>query len=109
MTACLLSLLVFPGAGHVYLKRVRTGIAIMAASLVAFMVLLTGIFRIVRLMLDDFANGLIPADTVILTELITQRMHDGSQESLGMALTLLLCLWIGSIVDAVRIGMQEKR
>lgn len=105
--AALLSLLVFPGTGHVWLKHKKSGFGIIAISLACLAYLIITISKVVMTMIDDVANGRIAADVVNLSDIVHQQLSSGNNSLLGIASTLLTVCWLGSAVDAFRLGMKK--
>ncbi len=106
LKAALLSALVFPGLGQLWLKRYRRGavfIGVFCAGLAAV---------VVKSVQTSMAvlEKLEVADVTIDMNTITQAAENAisASDSLwinGLLLVLLL-IWIGSIVDAWRIGKK---
>jgi hypothetical protein len=96
--AALLSGLVFPGAGHLYLRRVGRGCLFVAATLAASYVYFGDWARRISTLVDQVQAGSLPADPFVIAE----RLHAlGPGSSLVTACGwLLVVCWLGSIVDA---------
>lgn len=107
VTAALLSLLVFPGTGHVWLNKRKTGFSIIFISLIALFILLIEIYKVVMDVLGDINTGRIDINPDQLTATIMAHIANNSG-SLNTALTLLIACWIISTLDAFRIGLQKS-
>lgn len=105
--ATLLSLLVFPGTGHVWLKQVKTGMVIMAISLLSLLVFIVEIFKIVWQTLEEINYGRAN-DMAGLTELVHQQISQSNSGLLHLSLVLLLVCWFGSVADVLRISLSKK-
>lgn len=103
-TAVLLSALVLPGAGHLYLKHYPRGIALIAASLVCVWVIIDSAMRQASLVLDqlDIEGGALDAGQ--LSALATQT-SSGSGDTIA-TLVLAGC-WVIGMVDAYRLGNKS--
>lgn len=98
LAASLLNAFVFPGAGHIYLKRATRGLLFLVPSLVALFVLMQRVLDTASGIADRLADGRIPLDpTAIATEISRQgTLHGGATDFLS---AVLVVCWIGSIVD----------
>lgn len=98
LAASLLNAFVFPGAGHIYLKRATRGLLFLAPSLVALFVLMERVLDTASDVAARVADGRISLDaTAIATEVSRQgTLHGGATDLLS---AVLLACWIGSIVD----------
>jgi len=103
--AALLSGLVFPGLGQIYLKQYLRGFAIiliMVSSLSSIIVMVT----ISALKTIGNLQNQGSADIAIASSLITSASTDYAL-FYNISLMLIVCCWIFSIVDAYRIGKRE--
>lgn len=107
--AALMSLLVFPGTGHVWLKKTKLGMSLIFISMMALLVSIAEIFKVIMRVLNDINSGRINIDPELLTATIMENLHNGSNNSslLNTALTVLIVCWIFSTLDAFRIGLQK--
>ena len=107
--AALMSLLVFPGTGHVWLKKTKLGMSLIFISMMALLVSITEIFKVIMRVLNDINSGSISIDPELLTATILENLHSNSNNSslLNTALTVLIVCWIFSTLDAFRIGLQK--
>lgn len=106
VTAALLSLLVFPGTGHIWLNKRKAGFGIILISLIALFILLIEIYKVVMDVLGDINSGSIDINPDQLTATIMAHIANSSG-SLNIAFTFLIVCWIASTLDAFRIGLQK--
>ncbi len=106
--AVLLSALVFPGLGHLFLKRYGTGLLLIGiASAATYLLIVNTVERSLRIM-DDIQNG-TQLNTADLASLVSHQSAGQTSQLLDMAPTILLICWIIGIVDSYRIGrVQDK-
>jgi hypothetical protein len=106
--AALLSGLVFPGVGHLYLRRYLRGvlIAAAAAALSYFMisVALNSAFDIA----GKIQSGDVPLNVESISELVS-RESQGNEDSTDIAAMALFVLWIIGIVDSYREGRAREK
>lgn len=109
MKAALFSALVFPGSGHLYLKRYVIGFVLVVVSVVALYVLLSTALEVAQVVSAEMLNGEITLDTEsISAEITRQRANSGSRFA-DISSYLLLACWLVGIVDSFRAGRQEDR
>ena len=104
--AALLSAFVFPGAGHVFLRRYIAASVFLMVSAVAFYILLAGLLAQAQTIADKMIQSGVQLDVAAISELVTQQSgvtDDGSSP----ALAVLVFFWLASIVDAYRLGQDR--
>ena len=107
--AALLSALVFPGLGHLYLKRWVTGVVLAGVAGFALSTIVSIVQRVTREVARQVESGAVGADVYSLTTMVTQQMH-GSEQAANVASTALLACWLIGIVGAYLQGrLQDKR
>lgn len=109
ITATLLSALVFPGAGHLYLRSYLRGcilLAIAAATLVDFIRRAWHEAELIREQFIDQINsgGIIDLDLLVAKTMNTVD-HIDSQPFTIATLVLLAC-WLIGIIDSHRLGKK---
>lgn len=107
--AALLSALVFPGAGHLYLKRWLTGALLAGVAVYAVYTIASVMLRVTRHIARQVESGAVSADVETLTQLVTQQLSD-SEQATDMATTVLIGCWVIGIVGAYLQGrLQDRR
>ena len=104
--AVLLSVLVFPGAGHILLKKYTTGISLIIASAISLTVLIYNIMqRTVEILNNIPASEILKLDIMSLSKMLAQT----DTWQMQISTTILLILWIISIVDSYRISRKQAQ
>jgi len=93
-----LSLLLFPGAGQLHLKRTRRGLAFMAPALAALAYLLNDAVDQANRIADQILSGAASMDPVALAAQI--EAGGGNTFWANVAAGVLLLCWIGAVGDA---------
>lgn len=106
--AALLSALVFPGAGHLYLKKYPVGIGLLVISVGLLYVVLTGVVDEAVAISEQLQSGAVPASAASISALLEQTQAVQT-DALNLASTALLVCWLAGIVDAYRLGMRRDR
>ncbi len=96
--AVLLSLLVFPGAGHLYLKRGMRGLAFLAPALLAVLYIFNQAVDEANKIVGQLTSGAMPLDPAAMAAQIEQ--SGGNTTLANVASAVMLICWIGSAVDA---------
>ena len=106
--AALLSGLVMPGAGHLYLKKYPQGFALMIFALGCLAVLLVTITRQALTVVEKLQaeGGVISADRIV--ELTNQVAASSDGYTSSMSFYLLVACWLVALVDACRLGAKAK-
>jgi len=102
--AVLLSALVFPGAGHFYLKKKITGSVLAGSAFFGLYSIVSGILERAQLIADKIVSGEIQPDMTIISELVSSQSSGAEAQSLSIATTVLIISWVIGIVDSYRVG-----
>lgn len=99
VSAALLSALVFPGAGHLYLRRPLRACVFVLPTLVAGFVFAGDIMRRASALADQVMAGTLPLDPAIIA---ARLQAQGGTSALATACgVVLVACWLGSIIDSV--------
>jgi hypothetical protein len=104
MKAALLSALVFPGAGHFYLKKHLVGIILTAAALTSLAVVISQALERAQKIAEKIQSGDIPLDIAMISELVSEPPTGSEANLLNIASAVLIITWLIGIIDAYRIG-----
>ena len=107
--AALLSLFVFPGVGHLYLKRYWRGLVILflffagsAYMIWSVTVSVLNRFDDVMVMIEGNAKNLQDIPDIVGSKMFTTGLY---QEVVFCG---IICIWIFAVLDAYRIGRQRE-
>lgn len=107
--AALLSALVFPGLGHLYLKRWVTGALLAGVTSYAAYTMVSVVLRVTRDVARQIESGVVSANLETVTRLVEQQLA-GSEQAAGIASWVVLGCWVVGIVGAYLQGrMQDAR
>ena len=107
--AALLSGLIFPGIGHMVLKRYLPGSALMGAALIATYVIVADVLRRAETVIDRISGGDIPVDSDALTVMISGSTDETHSLAVTISLTVLFVCWLIGIIDSYRIGIAQEK
>jgi TM2 domain-containing membrane protein YozV len=105
--AVLLSALVFPGAGHLYLRRPLRACVFLLPTLVAGFVFAGDIMRRASALADQVMAGTLPLDPAAITARLQAQGGTSALETACGA--VLVACWLGSIVDSVIVARALGR
>ena len=106
--SALISALVFPGAGHLYLRRYVVGSLLTLISIITLYILVANAIDVALSVADKIESGGVPLDTSNISKLVSQQSQH-TERSSNIA-TLLLCVaWIVGVVDSYRVGLAQER
>ena len=107
--AVLLSALVFPGAGHFFLKKIVFGVALVGIALVALSILASHAVNKALHIVDKIQSGEVQLDITVVTELISQQPMGAEAQAINIATVILITVWLVGVIDSYRTGrMQEN-
>lgn len=103
--AVLLSLLVFPGAGHLYLKHGLRAIAFLLPALLAVVYIFNQAMDEANRIVGQFAAGTTALDPAAITAQLEQ--SSGNTTLANVASAVMLICWIGSAIDAWYLARRQ--
>lgn len=107
LKAALLSALVFPGSGHLYLKKHVQGVLLAGISTVCLFYLVSSVVKIAQDISDKILSGEVPADIVRISELILSQLENSVIHQVNISTSLLFICWLISIIDSYRQGRLD--
>ena len=110
MKSALLSAFVFPGIGHVYLKRYISGALLAGTAFITlYFVIAAAVERALQIV-DKIQSGEIQPDIAVITELVAKQPIGTEAQLTTIATAVLIIAWLVGIVDSYRIGrLQDGR
>jgi hypothetical protein len=106
--AALLSGLVFPGAGHFYLKRYLPGILLTIASSLAIYLIAANAVQTAFEIVDEIQSGIVQPDLDAITAIVTKKMHQNEDATNNQTIAFI-ALWLIGIFDSYRVGRTLER
>jgi hypothetical protein len=106
LKAALVSAFVFPGVGHIMLKKYLSGCALLASFAIALYVYLNDIIDKVQQVLTQVQSGSIPLTVDAITSALATVSTGLTMQTLNNISYLLLLIWLLSIADAYRVASK---
>jgi len=107
--ASLLSAFVFPGAGHIYLKKYIPGIILIGVSSAGIYYLVSKMVNTALQIVEKIQLGHVQADTDTINQLLSNPSTGAESGLMQMATIAIGLCWIIGIIDAYRIGKRDDR
>lgn len=101
--AALWSGLVFPGLGHLYLKRYTRAALLFGGTAWTLYFIVARTVETALAVTEKLRSGDVPPDLETITRLVSQQSA-GSEQAMNIATLVLVALWLVGIVDAYRQG-----
>jgi hypothetical protein len=106
--AALFSALVFPGAGHFYLKRYVPGSVIIGIAIACTYYIVSKAIDRAYQIVDQIESGAVQFDIVTITEMVSKQPTGSEADLLNLATLLLGGIWVVGIIAAYLAGQGEK-
>ena len=107
--AALLSGLIFPGIGHIFLKEYLRGFVLVVLSLVALSVVATIAYQHALLIVDRIISGDVAVEAVAIAQAVSNSTTAADSLIENAAVIVLLGCWLAGLIDSYRLGaVQEK-
>ena len=107
--ASLLSALVFPGAGHLYLKKYAVGLILAVISMAALAYLAKELLDTAQQISAGILSGTIQPDMESITTQVTAVENNTGGGSRSLASAALLLCWLFGLFDSYRAGKKQDR
>ena len=107
--SALLSALVFPGAGHFFLKKFLRGTVLMVLSLAGLAFIVVKTVEKALAIVDKLQSGQVPPEAQALTALRAKASPGPDALFLDIATYGITLCWLIGIIDSYRIGNRQDR
>jgi len=107
--AVLLSALIFPGAGHYFLRCYVSAGVFCLVSAAALYVLISGLMDRALVIVNEIQQHGAQVDVGAISVFVTQQLNGSDGGSASTATMVLVIFWLTSIADAYRIGSNLER
>jgi hypothetical protein len=107
--AVLLSAFVFPGLGHLYLKKRLTGSVLVGASFAAIYYLMSKVVENALLISEKIQSGDVPLDAVAISELLSKQSTGAESQLQNIATAVFVICWLIGIIDSYRLGSAQDK
>jgi len=105
--AVLLSALVFPGAGHIYLKKYLPAVGFIGAFAFLLSVIIGEIIERTEKISQKIINGDIPLEVSAISQALAEQSANSGQQTSFTGYALLF-IWFFAMYDAYRLAKQVK-
>lgn len=108
MKAALLSALVFPGVGHIFLKKYIVGVTLACASSLSLYFIISKEIERALQIVEKIQLGEVQPDLSAITEMVSMQTMGSDTRLLNIASILLLFFWVIGIVDSYVVGRKKN-
>ncbi|MCX5870761.1 MAG: hypothetical protein NTY00_09050 [Deltaproteobacteria bacterium] len=109
MKAALLSAFVFPGVGHIYLKRYMPGVVLVGASLAGCYYVISKTVERALQIVGKIQSSDVQLDVTAITELVSKQSTGTEAQLINIATTVIFICWIIGIIDSYRVGRGQDK
>ena len=103
----LLSALVFPGAGHFFLRQYLRGAALMGLSMAGLAIIVAKSVQEALSIVDKLQSGEVPLDAEAISRMVAKATSGTEGLVLDIATYGIGLCWLIGIVDSYRIGNRQ--
>ncbi len=107
LKGALLSGLVFPGLGQIFLKHHKRGVALILAVSVCMLVIVIKAVQQARIILDEIMMKGGAVDISTVRDASTEALRNSDNPALKLSLLFILLFWIIGIIDAFITGRKK--
>lgn len=106
--AALLSGLVFPGIGHMYLKQYIHGVILSLGAASAIYFIVSVVVTTALEVSEKIQGGNVPLDMGAITDLVSQQLS-GAERSMNVVMIGLVVIWVIGVADSYRQGRAIEK
>jgi uncharacterized membrane protein len=106
--ATLLSLFMFPGSGHIVLKKYISGGLFIGVAAIASLFLFSEMMQRANHIANQIVEGRVPFDPIIIIELVTATPPADEAQLLNIVINIFIVTWVISTIDAYRLGKKQE-
>jgi hypothetical protein len=107
--AVLLSAFVFPGAGHLYLRKYLPGSILAGVSLAGIYYVVTKTVERAWEIAEKIQSGAVQLDATTVTELVSQQSAGTDSQLLNMATLAIIVCWVVGVIGSYRVGRVRDK
>jgi len=107
--AVLLSAFVFPGVGHIFLKKYKSAAVLGSVSFAGLYYLISTAVERALQITEKLQSGDVPLDVAAITELVSQQSAGTEAQLLNIATSALIICWIIGVIDSYRVGCAGNK
>lgn len=107
--AVLFSALIFPGAGHFFLKKYIRGIVLTCITLVSLYFIIANVVERAQQIVDKILLGEVQPEIAIIAELVSKQPTGADAEFLNYVWAALIIAWLIGIADSYRVGRGQDK
>jgi hypothetical protein len=107
--AALLSGLICPGLGHIFLKKYFRGAALVVLSLAALSVVVTTAYQQALLVADQIISGDVSMEAGAIAQAVAASTDAADSLLENAAVIVLLTCWLAGIIDSYRLGVVQDK
>lgn len=106
--ALLCSIFVFPGIGHLILKRYKSSVILITLASIATTVIVVEVFSIAWRITQQLTQGGLIPDMWTIRQHIHQQLSGTEATFINWMFVLLGLVWLVSIIDVYRLGREDS-
>ena len=106
--AALISGLVFPGLGHIFLRRYVVGLVLFCLAGGSIYIIAKTVIDTALDVAGEIESGSMAIDLSSISQLVAQRSQQAEQSTNGAA-WVLMASWVIGIIDSYRVGPVQER
>lgn len=111
--AVLFSTLIFPGSGHMVVRKWQRGLLFMIPVLIAMWVYIKYSVKQAAIVVDKLMSGEVAPDPIAIAKMLHEGPESGGLMLLAISVYAILALWVLAAIDvfivARKIAMQETK
>jgi hypothetical protein len=105
--AVLISGLVFPGLGHIFLRRYVVGFVLLCLAGGSIYTVAKTVIDTALDVAEEIESGSVAVDSGSMSQLVAQRSRE-AEKSTNVAVWVLMASWVIGIIDSYRVGRAQK-
>jgi len=105
--ALLFSLLIYPGAGHVFLKKYVIGISLIGITSFSLFYIMSVAIEQALLVIEQIQYSNVPTDVSSISDIVKKQLSGMDNSLFNTARNSIIIFWLVGIVDSYRQGLVQ--
>jgi hypothetical protein len=109
LKAALLSAFIFPGSGHILLKKYLQAALLATVATVCLYFLISNSFDMAQAISDKILNGEIQIDEASISSAISEQLANRDTQLINISTYIFVTSWLIGIIHSYMIGKAEHK
>lgn len=108
LKAALLSAIIYPGAGHFFLKNYKTSFVFIGIFSITLFLVVSEVLYKTNQVVEQIKSGEIPLDITAITTAVSNITSSSEVQGLNVTIYVMIVVWFIAILDSYRTAKKHS-